>query len=103
MNAENEVLDTRSMSSHEPASSEAAIPIIVDLGSKSKKSIKKLKEGRGKLIAEVSDTVQRVRTSMGDESRDILPVVIVYSKKSSKSGGRRSMIPFMPPPFNMFR
>lgn len=98
------VIDTNGQTgrTNEHVQVEGVTPIVVDLGSRSKKAIRRLKEGRGKLMAQVSDTVEQVRSSLGEEDKEIVPVVIVYRKKASKRGGRLSATRFVPPPFNLF-
>ena len=65
------------------------LPIVVDLGKKKRKLIKQLKRGEGELAAEVASTLANVKESLGAESasKQLVPVVVVYSKKP-KNGGR---------------
>lgn len=58
-------------------------PVIYDLGSRKKKYIRKLKNGRGELMAEVALAVEQVRANLpdGDGDRTILPVIFIYKKK----------------------
>jgi hypothetical protein len=58
-------------------------PIVVDLGSASRKQIRKLKRGTGQLEEEVRDVVRRVRTQLGAkaEHKELVPLVVVYSRK----------------------
>lgn len=88
----------------ETAVVESITPIVIDLGKKSKKQIRRLKEGHGKLMADVSDTVSEVRASLGSQGKEIVPVVIIYKQKQRKSkGGSDLLPPFIPSPFNFFR
>ena len=66
---------------------EFADAVIIDLGKKKKKWIKKLKKGRGKLMRRVYETVHEVQQSLGDEAdgKQLLPVVVIYRKKSKSS------------------
>ena len=79
-------------------------PVIVDLGSRSKKAIKKLKNGQGKLMTEVALAIEQVRASLpdADKNKQIVPVLIVYRKK-----GKRGVSGFSPlsalSPFNFLR
>ncbi|HEY0097652.1 MAG TPA: hypothetical protein VGB76_01750 [Pyrinomonadaceae bacterium] len=68
-------------------------PVIVDLGSRKKKAIKRLKNGRGKLMSEVALAVEQVRggLSEGDQNQRIVPVVIIYKKKKKNKGGGKGM------------
>lgn len=84
-------------------------PVIYDLGSRKKKYIRRLKNGRGELMAEVALAVEQVRASLPDEQRDrnILPVVFIYKKKRKgrKGGGGANLSTFNPFtfPFNFLR
>lgn len=68
-------------------------PIIVDLGKKRRKQIKRLKKGQGKLWQEVIDVVDEIGGQIsGDnsEGKTIVPVILVYKEKQKKS---RSIFP----------
>lgn len=62
------------------------VPIVVDLGQASRKKIRQLVEGRGPLTEDVSEAVSQVREQLGPEAADkeLVPVVIVYSRKRRK-------------------
>lgn len=64
-----------------------ATPIIVDLGQQSKKRIKKLKRGEGKLMAEIHEVLQQVQANLGEEieGKVLLPVIIIYRRKDENS------------------
>lgn len=61
-------------------------PIIVDLGKVPNKNLRKLKEGRGKLMDELRTTLDEVVKEMGKDldGKEILPVVLVYGRKRKK-------------------
>lgn len=61
-------------------------PVVVDLGKVKRKLIRQLKLGRGELVAEVEQVVDRVRRDLGPEAegKEILPVVVLYRKKRKK-------------------
>ena len=85
---------------------QSQIPIVVDLGKRSRKKIRALKEGRGELMAEVGEALQRVRAADVLEGRDLLPVVLIYRQKSRRGRGGRGgfgLTSLMPPPFNLLR
>jgi hypothetical protein len=76
----------------------------VDLGSRRKKLIKDLKDGRGKLLVEIELAVEQARAALPESERNkaIVPVVIVYSKKRKKR--RIDSLPFSPlNPFSLLR
>jgi len=62
-------------------------PIIIDLGKKRRKAIKDLKRGRGRLMDEVAQTVEEVRTGLAPEEakdKEFIPIVMVYRRKQKK-------------------
>lgn len=74
-------------------------PIIIDLGKRRRKRIKRLKRGRGRLMGEVYQAVDDVKASLGDdaEGKEFVPVVMIYRRKRRKRGGGWG-IPFPFPP-----
>jgi Family of unknown function (DUF6200) len=80
-------------------------PVIVDLGSRSKKAINRLKNGEGKLMTEVALAIDQVRGSLpeADQDKQIIPVLIIYKKKRRNKGGS-GLLPFSPlNPLNFLR
>jgi hypothetical protein len=65
------------------------LPIVVDLGKKKRKELKKLERGEGPLLDEVQEAVAEIATGLGAQAAttELVPVVVVYSKKE-KNGGR---------------
>lgn len=61
-------------------------PIVVDLGTVSRKSIRKLKRGEGKLEAEVQEVITQLRAQLGAEAenKELVPIVVVYSRKTKR-------------------
>ncbi len=57
--------------------------IVLDLGSKSRKQVKRLKRGGGSLMAKVEDTVGQLR-SEGELENGGIVVVVVKQKPKSK-------------------
>jgi len=77
-------------------------PVIIDLGSRSKKAIKKLKKGQGKLMAEVDLAIAQSQSRLPDDQKNkqIIPVLIVYTKKAKRR--KRGPLPFLPlSPFSL--
>jgi hypothetical protein len=64
-------------------------PIVVSLGKESRKRIRQLKRGRGKLVDEVAHVLDQVRASFGDhaEGKVLVPVVLVYRRKRRRTWG----------------
>ncbi len=64
-------------------------PIILDAGKTSRKNIREVRQGRGKIMDDVQDAVSEVTASLGDQAdgKQLIPVILVYSKKRRRSGG----------------
>lgn len=75
-------------------------PIIIDLGKEKRGRIKDLKQGRGRLMDEVTLVVEEVRANLGADAEGarIIPIVVLYEKKrkKKKNDTQRGMrLPFM--------
>jgi len=55
-------------------------PIVVDLGKKRRKQIRRMRKGQGKLMMEISHLVEELKTT-GSINSSSQPVVIVVQKK----------------------
>jgi hypothetical protein len=71
-----------------PASASSANPLIVDLGKKRRKDVKRLRKGRGKLLAKVNSTLQELKTA-GTISSTAEPVVVIVREKKPRPGLRK--------------
>ena len=82
-------------------SSDETTPIVVDLGKKTKKSIKKLKKGSGKMVVEIQEAMDAVRARLpeADKHKVVVPVVMFVERKLSKKSGAK--FPFSP--FSMLK
>jgi ribosomal protein L7/L12 len=71
------------------APAEITTPIIVSLGKKKKKVIKRLKRGKGAAMDEVLDVVEQVQANLGDDAagKVIVPVVVIYRQKMRRFRG----------------
>ena len=56
-------------------------PVLIDLGKKSPKLVKKLRKGKGKLMDAVTATMQELQAS-GQIGAQAQPVIIVVSEKT---------------------
>lgn len=65
---------------------EVTEPIIINLGKQSRKRIKRLIKGHGKLWYEVEGVVDQVSEKLGEEleGKTIVPLVMVYRRKQKK-------------------
>jgi len=62
-------------------------PIVVNLGKKKKKQIKKLKKGRGPLIFKVYENVEVAKNRIGKEElkdKVLVPLIMLYKEKKKK-------------------
>jgi hypothetical protein len=64
---------------------DAPLPLIVDLGKHARKDVKKLREGHGKLLAEIVDCVDELKGA-GKLPADAQPIVIIVREKRRKNG-----------------
>ena len=65
-------------------------PIFLNLGKQSRKRIKNLKKGRGKLWNEVQDVIDEVSFMLEDDldGKTIVPLILVYRKKPKNKRAR---------------
>lgn len=61
-------------------SAAANAPVVVDVGKKRRKQIKRLRNGRGKLMDQINHLVEELRTS-GSISATSQPLVVVVRQK----------------------
>ena len=68
------------------STAEVLAPVIVPLGKKKKKAIKRLKRGEGSAMDEVLDVIEQVQGNLGEQANGkiILPVVVIYKEKSRR-------------------
>jgi hypothetical protein len=75
----------------ETAKPQTAAPIIVDLGKKSRKDIRRLRKGQeGKLLSRVEETVEHLRES-GAITGGAAPIVIVVRQRKKRRGLPKSL------------
>jgi hypothetical protein len=58
----------------------APVPVIIDLGKRRRKQVKKLRRGEGKLLDDVNGAVAELRTA-GTLGADVQPVIIIVREK----------------------
>lgn len=75
----------------------ANAPVILDLGKASRKSIKQLKRGKGKLLDDVQEAMREVQTTLGAQAdgKQLIPVVLLYRKRSKRRRGG-ALLPILP-------
>lgn len=84
----------------EPKSADIAVPVILDAGSQSRKSIRRLKRGAGRLMREVNDTVEEFCSRSPVPTGTVVPVVVIYRQKRSR---RNRLAGIVPNPLSIFR
>ncbi len=62
--------------------------ILLDLGSKSRKNVRRLRKGRGKLMRRVTETVEDLQAE-GEIAEDAQIVVVVVKQKPRKNNWMR--------------
>ena len=67
-----------------PSATATDAPIVVDLGKKSRKQIRQIRRGEGKLLNEVQDVVAQLKAS-GTISPSAQPVIIVVKQKKRRT------------------
>lgn len=67
------------------SAAKSAQPVLVDLGTKSKKLVKKLRKGKGKLMDSIATTLHELQVS-GQIGVDVQPVIVVVSEKPDGMG-----------------
>jgi hypothetical protein len=67
-------------------------PIILDVGKASRKNIRDMSQGCGRLMGDVQDAVSEVTASLGEQAdgKQLVPVILVYRKKRRKRRGKRN-------------
>ena len=73
------------------SSSPGPSPVIIDLGKHRRKQIRRLRRGEGKLMDDVNETLEEMRTA-GTLSPASQPVVIIVQQKRRKL---KSLLPLL--------
>jgi hypothetical protein len=58
-------------------------PLIIDIGKQSRKSVRSLRKGKGKLLGKVDGHIQRL-VQMGEINADAQTVIVVVSPKKKR-------------------
>jgi hypothetical protein len=70
------------------ATAQVTAPVVVALGKQRKQRIRRLVRGKGRLMDEVQDVIEQVRSSFHDgaEGKIFVPIVLVYRRKTRRAG-----------------
>jgi hypothetical protein len=60
-------------------------PVVLDLGKKSKKAIKRLKRGEGELVEKAAVAANGAATAAGKDASKTITLILLYEKKAKKS------------------
>ena len=60
-------------------------PVMIKLGKKTRKRVRQLKKGKGKLMNKVANTIDEICANLEDNSGHVVPVVVVVEQKRKKS------------------
>jgi len=82
---------TAAAAEHATKSEPATGPILVDLGRKSRKNVKRLRDGEGKLMDQVKSVLDELR-SAGTLKSDAQPVLIIVRERAKKNNGLGFML-----------
>ena len=59
-------------------------PIVLLKGPRKKCQLRRLKKGRGKMPGQVENMLDRVRASVGDDNKILVPIIVHYKRKQAK-------------------
>ncbi len=81
----------------ETIQAEMTQPIIIELGTRKSSNLKDLKKGKGKLWDEVLGVIEETREMLGEEAEGkiLVPVIVIYKKKSKLQGLEKLIFPLM--------
>jgi len=79
-------------------------PIVVNLGKKSRKKIKQLKRGEGKMAVEVQLAMDEVKARLpeADKGKQLVPIVMFCERKARGMRGLKGLS-FPASPLSMFK
>jgi hypothetical protein len=68
-------------------------PIVVNLGKKKKKPVKRLLRGEGELYTQSIQALDQVKASLGTtaDGKKLVPVIVVYGKRRKKRSRNRAL------------
>ena len=67
-----------------PSANGKQSPIVLDLGKQKRKAIKRLRKGEGKILDNVMETIDELRTA-GTLSNSAQPVIVIVREKRKAS------------------
>lgn len=71
-------------------------PVILDMGKVGRKKLRKFKKERdGEFLDDIGEAIEQVRAQLSPQLAEsvILPVVLIYEKKSRKNKGLAKLLP----------
>jgi hypothetical protein len=76
-------------------------PIILDVGKTNRRKLRQMEQGCGPLMGDVQDALTEVTASLGDQAdgKQLIPVILVYSKRRRRGKRRNKSFGGFFPPF----
>ena len=84
--------NSETLAAVDTASTPPNSPVIIDLGKRKRKQVKKLRRGEGKLLDDVNGAVAELRTA-GTLNSDAQPVIIIVREK--RKNNVKSLFPLL--------
>ena len=81
-------IDVEAKAQAEAAGNSGPEPVIIDMGRKSRKQVRKLRKGKpGRLMRRVEETIEHLREG-GELGENVRPIVIVVRERARNKLGR---------------
>lgn len=78
-------MSTTKMETKETAEMAQTSPVVLDFGRQKAKSVKQLRKGKGKLVDEITSTIEELKVA-GTIAASAQPVIVVVREKRSGKG-----------------
>lgn len=76
-------MDSASTKSVTAEADESDGPLIIDMGKKSSKQVRRLKKGRGRLVEKIDETIERLR-AQGQIAASAQTVIVVVRERKKR-------------------
>lgn len=75
---------TNTVPKSDPTDQDDNAPVVLDLGKKSRKQVRRLRKGKGKLMDKINEVVEELRAD-GNIAASAQPVIIVVRQRDKKT------------------
>ena len=69
-----------------PPAAADSMPVLVDLGKKKKKAIKRLRRGEGALMTDIAHEIEQLKAA-GTVGASVQPIIVVVKEKPARRRG----------------